>query len=692
MVNSDVTLTRYGVEVQYPDTSFELLSMEGRSEELCFYDGKLEEDGWGMLRSGLIRQKEDRLLDQFIDDVYFPTTASEHLPGFDTGSGGFDDITFVSFAEDDSGFKDIVVKDSNPERSPYGSSVADSRSRKVPLFDPDSDNAAGTKAQLIRVSTDGSSPNDTEKLLLGDIRCPKCGGGGDPVDDLSVRFCRNCDEHFGFDDSMDIDDLERLITDNKVRLTTKCRCGNDDVNRLRVTAIDDVTGQLTVRCQLCSRSMEFEFEMFRSESRRSKEIPACAECGNCENDLFEQRYDVIGRMTSFRCLACNEPEVTHQQQQQATAIVCPVCRNDRQDRFEVYRGSDRRVISAACLNCRNFFGSPEKNHINGGDAFSSISSSSSSGGFSDSIPAKIRVQTFQRQIRSLGDVRVGDHVMWQREYGLCHHAIATDVRPRDRKLTVVHYTGSPVKHLGHYVSVREEEVEVDPTRERVFVHDYDPRRSAVGPAEAVARARSRMGEHSYNPLSRNCEHFAYWCKTGLEHSGQAESVCRRLWKTCASVVSVGVREGIVNASRAAVGGLPARRVLGVGLEEGLHRLRDLSGGSGLAAKLVGGAVAVDVLLNLALEAGLFAYCAYRARQKYKAGEITREEYLRRVTQSGCECAGGFLGATGGGLLGQLAIPVPFLGSLIGCTIGTLIGRFVGTIVGKKISDKFIDKR
>lgn len=651
------------------DNSFDM-SMD----ELCYYDGELEEDGWGIVKSSsLAPQKYDRLLDQFIDDVaYFPTASQNLLPGFNTGS--YDDITFVSFP-DDSGFK-VAVKDSNPGWSSYEESAVDSRTRKIPLENPDSDNAAvaaGTEA-LVRVSTDCTSPDGMERLL-GDIRCPKCRSVGDPVDDLNIRFCRNCDEHFGFDDSMDFDDLQRLISENKVKLTTQCPCGNDDVEKFDVTAIDDVTGQLTVRCKLCAQSMEFE--IFRNKPESKMESPVCSQCRNCEYDLFEKRYDVSDRVTSFRCLACDEPEVT--QQQTTGRLVCPVCRNNREDRFEVYYGVDHQIISAACKNCQNFFGIPEKNDIHA--QFSSTSA--------DSISAKIPAKTCQRQVRSLGEVRVGDHVMFRRGTGLCHHAIVTDVRPRDGKLTVVHYTGSPVKHGGHYVSVREEEVEADLTKERVFVHDYE---SSVGPTEAVARARSRLGEHRYNPFSRNCEHFTYWCKTGLEHSSQAESVCRRLWKTCGSVVSAGVREGIVNVSRVVVGGMPARRVLGVGLEEGLHRLRSLSGGPGLAAKLVGGAIAVDVLLNLALEAGLFAYCAYRARQMFKAGEITREEYLRRVTQSGCECAGGFLGATGGGLLGQLAIPVPFLGSIIGCTLGTLIGRFVGSIVGKKISDKFIDKR
>jgi len=44
------------------------------------------------------------------------------------------------------------------------------------------------------------------------------------------------------------------------------------------------------------------------------------------------------------------------------------------------------------------------------------------------------------------------------------------------------------------------------------------------PAEIQRRARSRLGEHSYNLAIRNCEHFAFWCATGLSTSQQVEGL------------------------------------------------------------------------------------------------------------------------------------------------------------------------
>lgn len=43
------------------------------------------------------------------------------------------------------------------------------------------------------------------------------------------------------------------------------------------------------------------------------------------------------------------------------------------------------------------------------------------------------------------------------------------------------------------------------------------------PDVVVERAESRLGEQQYNLLSNNCEHFATWCKTGKNESGQLAS-------------------------------------------------------------------------------------------------------------------------------------------------------------------------
>lgn len=44
------------------------------------------------------------------------------------------------------------------------------------------------------------------------------------------------------------------------------------------------------------------------------------------------------------------------------------------------------------------------------------------------------------------------------------------------------------------------------------------------PTETVMRAKSRIGENKYNLATKNCEHFAIWCKTGISESHQVNRV------------------------------------------------------------------------------------------------------------------------------------------------------------------------
>ena len=48
------------------------------------------------------------------------------------------------------------------------------------------------------------------------------------------------------------------------------------------------------------------------------------------------------------------------------------------------------------------------------------------------------------------------------------------------------------------------------------------------PEETVQRAKSRLGETSYNLLTNNCEHFVIWCKTGVSESLQVTGMFRSL--------------------------------------------------------------------------------------------------------------------------------------------------------------------
>lgn len=45
-------------------------------------------------------------------------------------------------------------------------------------------------------------------------------------------------------------------------------------------------------------------------------------------------------------------------------------------------------------------------------------------------------------------------------------------------------------------------------------------KNQIPPHEVVNRAKSHLNERNFNLILNNCEHFAYWCKTGLKKSYQ----------------------------------------------------------------------------------------------------------------------------------------------------------------------------
>lgn len=69
-----------------------------------------------------------------------------------------------------------------------------------------------------------------------------------------------------------------------------------------------------------------------------------------------------------------------------------------------------------------------------------------------------------------------------------------------------------------------------------FVMDYQPG-TELHPWRTVQLAWARLREQRYDLFNNNCEHLAYWCKTGHHWSPQAESL--------KDVVAVGVLVGAI---------------------------------------------------------------------------------------------------------------------------------------------------
>ena len=89
---------------------------------------------------------------------------------------------------------------------------------------------------------------------------------------------------------------------------------------------------------------------------------------------------------------------------------------------------------------------------------------------------------------------------------------------------VIHYT-SGSGDFGSDACVRETSLEQFAEGKECSVLQFKESRGRTKPfssSETLRRARSRLGEKSYNLVFNNCEHFVLWCKLGKNKSVQVE--------------------------------------------------------------------------------------------------------------------------------------------------------------------------
>lgn len=117
-----------------------------------------------------------------------------------------------------------------------------------------------------------------------------------------------------------------------------------------------------------------------------------------------------------------------------------------------------------------------------------------------------------------GEPMVGDHLVSRRWGGVyTHHGIYVG------DYTVIHYAGGSGSGQGSSVQEvsLEEFAAIEENGGYAVIH-YDS--APFEGMDAAERARGRLGEDRYNVPWNNCEHFATWCVTGVEHSSQSRQI------------------------------------------------------------------------------------------------------------------------------------------------------------------------
>ena len=128
---------------------------------------------------------------------------------------------------------------------------------------------------------------------------------------------------------------------------------------------------------------------------------------------------------------------------------------------------------------------------------------------------------------SLDQIRRGHHICFRRP-AYWHHAMVETADKLNGEVGVIEYSNSatqfiqdnssPPKNPGLAVVVRRKfKLENESVYVIQHVRCYDPE-------TVVSRAKSKLEERKYNPVTNNCEHFALWCKTGISSSEQVNNV------------------------------------------------------------------------------------------------------------------------------------------------------------------------
>lgn len=92
--------------------------------------------------------------------------------------------------------------------------------------------------------------------------------------------------------------------------------------------------------------------------------------------------------------------------------------------------------------------------------------------------------------------------------------------------TVIHYSKA-----GEVPTVKRTSMDAFSWGNPIYTRRY---RANFIPDVVLERAESRLGEQQYNLISNNCEHFATWCKTGVNESQQINTYGLDLSKMSAS--------------------------------------------------------------------------------------------------------------------------------------------------------------
>ncbi|MEG5159006.1 lecithin retinol acyltransferase family protein [Microcoleus sp. AT3-A2] len=178
----------------------------------------------------------------------------------------------------------------------------------------------------------------------------------------------------------------------------------------------------------------------------------------------------------------------------------------------------------------------------------------------------------------------------------------------------------------------------------------------------VRRAEGRLGEKGYDIFSNNCEHFAYWCKTGKYKSEQVEQAeCGVTGLFQGVAISTGTKVAIEIATEAAIQAANpiSKFLINVGLKQAPAVAGKAAAGIGGVGGIVSG-LAAEFIVGKILEDD--EALTEREREARKNGRIAGQ-----VASTIGGVGGGIAAATVGGSVAiAAAVAAP---AVLGIAIG-----------------------
>ena len=465
---------------------------------------------------------------------------------------------------------------------------------------------------------------------------------------ILCRYCEVCRGYFGADDSMGLNQLLQLLQSGLLK-TTRCQCGNDDVEKFVFDEVHIGDGKsIVLKCTVCENETDVvdEDDIDVSSAGDDVETPGDTQEDALANLMLQMKK--TKELKEQAACQCDSIDPAH---------------------YNVYLDMYGRVSKVECTNCDQTY-TPVKDKQSYGD---------------DNLDPPARTR-----IRAMADLKPGDHIAWHQSLGYWHHAIIVNMEQHSTasKLLVIEYSGpvkaGPPKFIGGVIV--EHWINLNCITEELYRIEY---KNSNPPDVVVTKARTRLGEAKYNLLTNNCEHFARWCKTNHHRSTQVESFAETLgrWGRASigfatkfvfkSATKYLTKDAIPNAGTVAMDTLQLGNMA-------------LAGGGACAEEAYSTCSKANKALGwvgmgtlIAIE-GISCVRDIREAGKHcRQGQIDRREFLNVVVKRVTQGAGGVVGTAVGGNVGQAVIPLPVVGGLVGCTLGYFLGQALGSLVGRK---------